>query len=799
MMNFKMNSKYIKKCIAHRGFIIAGILSVFWFLIRVVPKPSRAAYPCQRAAAPFSIAFLVWLAGACSCHLFFRKMRRIWHYSQSKFSWLLIAFGLILCLGIYLSYPAVTAEAGLSEVFVPLDNPNAPMGVPRGIFPGRVVWMHNPDATSWDGEHGHWWADANTNTQIVSGMLSRIVQNLAGESDDSTAWEKLFHHFNREYRNSDSGYQTGEIIAVKLNCVQNETHDDGQNKSFPSPQFVHALIDQLVHAGVPSSCIILYDATRFIPGAIFDRCKADFPEVRFIDWAGGDGRQKYARDSHPIRWSQPLTLEVKGGHTTYLASCLVESDYVINLAVLKGHDVTGITLCAKNHFGSLCSDYQGVPYMQAPQAAGLHPYVAVHDVNFGDPEWIFSRRPMKVYNPIVDLMGHKDAGLKTLLFLVDGLYAVQGQSVSVDRSQKWESAPFSGDWTSSLFASQDGVALESVCLDFMRNEPTLTRVYGAVDNYLHEAAMAHDPPSGVFYDPEDDSIRTPSLGVHEHWNNPDDRKYSVNLGTGPGIELLENPLQFSRIYPVAVFSEYGSFSGGGEYTEGEQVIVSLSSTSVQIGPGVRAVFQGWTGEGEQSYTGPDSVFTIVISDNVKETAQWRMQVFLSMGISPDSGGWIFPPEPGLWLDSGASIGISTGAGDGYTWAGWQGDAEGIDNPMNLIVDRPMSVTAFFIRNPVTVDSRTIPAVFSLLQNSPNPFNPSTTIRYDLSSPSDVRLSIHDMKGRCVYGFRNHQEAGEYSIDWNSTDESGMPLPSGVYVCTLHTREYCAARKMVLAR
>jgi hypothetical protein len=61
-----------------------------------------------------------------------------------------------------------------------------------------------------------------------------------------------------------------------------------------------------------------------------------------------------------------------------------------------------------------------------------------------------------------------------------------------------------------------------------------------VDDYLHEAALANNPPSGTFYDPDHatPTKRLPSLGVHEHWNNAQEKKYSRNLGKGQGIELL---------------------------------------------------------------------------------------------------------------------------------------------------------------------------------------------------------------------------------------------------------------------
>jgi hypothetical protein len=140
---------------------------------------------------------------------------------------------------------------------------------------------------------------------------------------------------------------------------------------------------------------------------------------------------------------------------------------------------------------------------------------------------------MDTYNCLVNLNGHKHLGGKTLLYMIDGLYPASNQSNDVIR---WQS--FGDDWCSSLFASQDPVAIDSVALDFLRNEPRNTDVTGHPENYLHEAALAGNPPSGTVYDPEGDGVRLASLGVHEHWNNAVDKQYSRNLGTGDGIELV---------------------------------------------------------------------------------------------------------------------------------------------------------------------------------------------------------------------------------------------------------------------
>ena len=122
---------------------------------------------------------------------------------------------------------------------------------------------------------------------------------------------------------------------------------------------------------------------------------------------------------------------------------------------------------------------------------------------------------MGSYNTLVDLMGHKDLGGKTILYLVDGLYAVENEQAAVSNSSKWQMAPFNNNWTSTMLASQDPVALESVGVDFYRTEEALNKnftfSYGFIDNYLHEAALADNPPSGAFYAPNGDGFRLKSL------------------------------------------------------------------------------------------------------------------------------------------------------------------------------------------------------------------------------------------------------------------------------------------------
>jgi hypothetical protein len=148
------------------------------------------------------------------------------------------------------------------------------------------------------------------------------------------------------------------------------------------------------------------------------------------------------------------------------------------------------------------------------------------------------------YRAIVDLMGHPRLGGKTILALIDGLYAgISWDSVPV----KWQMAPFNNDWPSSIIVSQDQVAADSVAYDFLYTEwdtngppdNAYPHKSGAHD-YLHEAALVPDPPSDANYDPNHNGGLTESLGVHEHWNDANDKQYSRNLDpiNGTGIQLV---------------------------------------------------------------------------------------------------------------------------------------------------------------------------------------------------------------------------------------------------------------------
>jgi uncharacterized protein (DUF362 family) len=426
-----------------------------------------------------------------------------------------------------------TPARGPVETWLPSEGPNNPMGEGKGIHPGRVAWVHNPEVAKWDGvteplavksATGEWWDDANCDPKICDSMVSTALQGLTGERSDKKAWDALFKHFNQVKGYGKNGYKPGEKIAIKVNFNNDRSNTQPwpSGRGMPSPQVVHAMLRQLVqNAGVPGEDITVFDATndRYIGDPVYNRIMSD-PDARLhkIHFQVNPSRAANGRVSVEPDTTDPIKFSDPKVGVAYQPKCAVEAKYRINYALLRAHTICGVTLCTKNNNGTL--------YWPASNYWGPRVY----------HEYIRKTRGLPAYNAFVDIMGHRQIGGKTLLYMLDGIYSGEQSETNVVR---WKS--FDDHWTSSIFMSQDPVAIDSVGLDFIRNEPREAGPHGpgAPDNFLHEAALVANPPSGTKYDPEQDgTFMTKSLGVHEHWNNPKEKKYSRNLGKKEGIELV---------------------------------------------------------------------------------------------------------------------------------------------------------------------------------------------------------------------------------------------------------------------
>ncbi len=508
-------------------FPLIGLSALIWFLIRVLPKPSRASYPCQQVAAPFAFSFFGFIVSMIGAAFSFKKARQYFAKYKYHFAVCFFVLGFIFSIGMIIT-SNLPSEAATTEAS------NKPIGIARGINPGRVVWTRDSSAVKWDGTaNSHWWDDANNNQVIIDSLLSMSIKQLIAVSNYSMAWDSLFHYFNRNHGKGNIGYQAGEKIVIKINqntarngYAQNGSPNNGatnvndwnQNSINGNPQLIKSLLYELKSIGVSESDITVYDAVRTIPDNIYVPNHSAFPGVHFMDNTGTNGREKAVWTT-----SQTIFYAVAHNLSDRIPQQVVNAKYVINMAIMKNHG-DGPTLSFKNHYGSINGQ--------------------------GDHNAIYSTGGnMNTYSNLVDLGGHKDLGEKTVLFLIDALYGGPSPDARPVKWSKW--SPFNGWWPASVFASQDGVALESVGFDIMNREWSLRQ---NSDNFLHEAALADNPPSGTKYAPNGDGIRLKSLGVHEHWNNSTDKKYSRNFATGNGIELVYINLNTYNKKPVANFS-----------------------------------------------------------------------------------------------------------------------------------------------------------------------------------------------------------------------------------------------------
>ena len=542
-------------------FFIMGIISAIWFLVRVIPKPSRATYPCMRVAAPMMSGLVTYLLAVAGLTAISRRSKKKFFNVRYMAMFLLFA-GVLLAMAVSPSNNTQTAIQSTETRTGPEDGPNKPFGEPKGIFPGRVVWIWNPDATNEKFEHNDfdnysfYPSPQNNNPEVIAKMFRDGVLKLTGKKKVDKAWDEMFIYFNQKKHNRKVGYTKGENILIKLNQGQAGwvlSKEDKANgyalpKTLPKeqerrkismpptengPYAVLELLRELVNeVGVPQENIWVGDPMNPIYAHNYDVWLKEFPRVRYIDRVS----TTYGRTLINIS-EKPLVFYSDKKITDKLYDVIEKADYMIYMAVLKSHGAAGISLTAKLNFGNI-----------GRNGAGHLHYSHVANRREGFP----NNTGYHKYRVFVDLMGSKYLGQNTLFWFVEGLFG--GGSSEIKGPVKYFMPPFNNDWSNSMFMSLDPVAIESVGYDFLRTEfdgvhkhdsvnnewESMPNVFG-VDDYLHQAADRANWPEGIVYDPDNSGKLVPVLGVHEHWNNPIDKQYSRNLGTGKGIELVSIP------------------------------------------------------------------------------------------------------------------------------------------------------------------------------------------------------------------------------------------------------------------
>src|SRR4030042_6242864 len=342
-------------------FILTGIASTIWFLIKVIPKPTRATYPCMQAAAPIMSGFIIWLIGLSASALAFRKAK-IW-LRRAKFWPAMAMAGASIVFCLMLSLKSNKQSSALPFINQALHEANYPIGEAQGIFPGRVVWAWDPAATnenctnSWGSrtnpnDDDGYFLPQNNKQSVIDNMMTTSVLNLTGVQTVENAWVALFRYHNQRKGFGDLTYSPGQTIFIKINQGSGDWMSNPDDLSISTldswradyygitetlPHLILSVLKQLVDScGVPQNKIYVGDPRAHIFKSTYDYLVADYPDINYFD----KNYSTLGRTLSAGPGSTVLTYSDKGktmsqAVTDHLYQEMEDDDYLINMACPK--------------------------------------------------------------------------------------------------------------------------------------------------------------------------------------------------------------------------------------------------------------------------------------------------------------------------------------------------------------------------------------------------------------------------------------------------------------------------------
>jgi hypothetical protein len=161
-----------------------------------------------------------------------------------------------------------------------------------------------------------------------------------------------------------------------------------------------------------------------------------------------------------------------------------------------------------------------------------------------------------------------------------------------------------------------------------------------------------------------------------------------------------------------------------------------------------------------------------------------------LGITPDAG-----TAPGGGGSAPFPVALSSAGIAGGTFEALASFAT--NDPLEPLITVPV---VLLVDSTVTGAHTPTPRQTALLQNVPNPFNPTTTIRFELATPADIRLEIYSVRGSRIRTLASGvHPAGSHAIEWDGRNQRGAQVSSGVYFYRLVAGSFAETRKMVLLK
>jgi len=203
-----------------------------------------------------------------------------------------------------------------------------------------------------------------------------------------------------------------------------------------------------------------------------------------------------------------------------------------------------------------------------------------------------------------------------------------------------------------------------------------------------------------------------------------------------------------------------------------------------------------------AYANTPEICISVSSDN---GAHWSEPIYLNNVDTPQLAGlkpmWVYPADKVIYVGNveGHKVGkLGFMFYDDFTWG-----SNAITPPVHPTADGGqvmfMELQIVFPTS-ANEDGTNTPVYSSLQQNFPNPFNPETTISFEMLKSANTDLSIYNVKGQLVKTLFNGVAAkGKTSVVWTGTDNNGSKVSSGIYFYRLNTGDKVETRKMMLMK
>jgi len=328
------------------------------------------------------------------------------------------------------------------------------------LYPNRVVRVSSPDATSWNGSASYYYDYVDTG--VVKSMFNQGIQRLTDAASPTEAWQEIM-----------GTYVSGQKVVIKVNLNNSKGSDEEDNEIDAIAPVVDEVLDGLTQAvGVPIGDILVYDTSKEIPiPRLVNRSRYSATSVFSSTFNVWD-------DSAPVEFRddpEPC------GYCYYdISKDLTDADHLINIPLLKRHDC-GVTGALKNHYGSVS------------HRSHLH-------------------ANMENNSYIGDVNNNTHIKDKTRLIVTDALFGNWATNCC-EPPRLWQT--FDNDSPNSLFFSLDPVAIDSVMLDYIRDERTARGLAQDPHDFLQVAMDWH------------------GLGVHEH------KPYS-------GIQYIDSDARVTR-------------------------------------------------------------------------------------------------------------------------------------------------------------------------------------------------------------------------------------------------------------